>query len=180
MGLDPSELRQCFVSCWAWEKDGTPFHSCLGWSLDCWGALYPHHTHTRPLSTNPPSSFYPIQAPAYWLSKAGPPSQPFINTSHYSGTGLHKDSKEISTLFVRPEASQPFGPHKCKFRLSNLPVLIFVLKRCVHACKSISPIFQLSPKCLFWCVSFLNFQICFSGNVSEYLEKLNRWKESLA
>lgn len=52
MGLDPSELRQCFVSCWAWEKDGTPFHSCLGWGLDCWGALYPHHTHTRsPLSS---------------------------------------------------------------------------------------------------------------------------------
>lgn len=152
MGLDPSELRQCFASCWAWEKDGTPFHSCLSRGRDCWGApVPPPHTHTPvppcptppPLPTSPSSSLYPIQAPAYWLSKAGPPSQPFINTSHYSSPSLHRDSKEISTLLVRPEAPQPFGPHKCKFRLNNLSVLIFVLKRCVHACKTSSPGLQM-------------------------------------
>lgn len=138
MGLDPSELRHCFASCWAWEKDGTPFHSCLGRGPGCWGPPYPLYTHPQfPLVRlpPPPSSLHPIQAPAYLLSKAGPPSQRFINTSHYSSPSLHRDSKEISTLLVRPEAPQPFGPHKCKFRLSNLPVLIFVLKRCVHTCK---------------------------------------------
>lgn len=143
MGLDPSELRHCFASCWAWEKDGTPFHSCLGRGPGCWGPPYPLYTHPQfPLVRlpPPPSSLHPIQAPAYLLSKAGPPSQRFINTSHYSSPSLHRDSKEISTLLVRPEAPQPFGPHKCKFRLSNLPVLIFVLKRCVHTCKkTISP-----------------------------------------
>ena len=48
MGLDPSELRQCFASCWAWEKDGTPFHSCLDKARTAWGPLYPLRTH--PLS----------------------------------------------------------------------------------------------------------------------------------
>lgn len=55
MGLDPSELRQCFASCWAWEKDGTPFHSCLGRGLGCWGPLYPLYTHPPfPLVRLPP------------------------------------------------------------------------------------------------------------------------------
>lgn len=159
MGLDPSELRQCFASCWAWEKDGTPFHSCLAEAWAAGGPLYPpSHTHTHihtlvpPCSRSPPTHRHThtptlllllsIQAPAYWLSKAGPPSQPFINTSHYSSPSLHRDSKEISTLLARPEASQPFGPHKCKFRLSNLPVLIFVLKRCAHTFKILSSILK--------------------------------------
>lgn len=104
----------------------------------------PLHTPPSPLVRLPPSSLHPIQAPAYLLSKAGPPSQPFINTSHYSSPSLHRDSKEISILLVRPEAPQPFGPHKCKFRLSNLPVLIFVLKRSVYNCTTISPMLRLS------------------------------------
>lgn len=135
-------------------KRRDPFSQLPGRGLGCWGPPVPPFTHTHtytpwfPLVQDPPqhththqpfSSFYPIQAPAYWLSKAGPPSQPFINTSHYSSPSLHRDSKEISTLLARPEASQPFGPHKCKFRLSNLPVLIFVLKRCAHTFKILSP-----------------------------------------
>lgn len=56
MGLDPSEPRQCFASCWAWEKDGSPFHSCLGRGPGCRGAPYPFDTHSPPsipLSTPP-------------------------------------------------------------------------------------------------------------------------------
>lgn len=140
MGLDPSEPQQCFASCWAWEKDGSPFHSCLGRGPGCRGAPYPFDTHSPPsipLST-PPFSLHPIQAAAYLLSKAKLPFQPFINTSHYSSTSLHRDSKGIPTRLAGPSAPQPFGPYKCRFRLSNLPVLIFVLKWCVHTCKAIS------------------------------------------
>lgn len=128
------------------KKTGPLFTAASAEAWAAGGPLYPLYTHTPfPLVRLPSSSssFHPIQAPAYLLSKAGPPSQPFINTSHYSSPSLHRDSKEISTLLVRPEAPQPFGPHKCKFRLSNLPVLIFVLKRCVHNCKTISPTLQL-------------------------------------
>ena len=55
MGLDPSELRHCFASCWAWEKDGTPFHSCLGRGPGCWGPPCPLYTHPQfPLVRLPP------------------------------------------------------------------------------------------------------------------------------
>lgn len=54
MGLDPGELRQCFASCWAWEKDGSPFHSCLGLGPVCWGPPYPFYTPpATPLSVHP-------------------------------------------------------------------------------------------------------------------------------
>lgn len=93
----------------------------------------------QPLPLQPP--LFPSYSGSSLLAfKRRSPSQPFINTSHYSSPSLHRDCKGLSTLLVRPEAPQPFGPHKCKFRLSNLPVLIFVLKRCVHTCKIISPI----------------------------------------
>lgn len=140
-GLDPSELAALFCVLLGVGKRRDPF-SQLPWPRPgLLGAPVPPLTQTPrpPLSRSPPSlPSHPIQTPAYLLSKAGPPSQPFINTSHYSSPRLHRDSKEISTLLVRPEAPQPFGPHKCKFRLSNLPVLIFVLKRGVHAYKTIS------------------------------------------
>lgn len=38
----------------------------------------------------------------------------------------------------RASVPQPFGLYKCTLPLSNLPVLIFALKRCVHTCKAIS------------------------------------------
>lgn len=58
MGLDPSEPPQCFASCWAWEKDRTPFHSCLGQGLGCWGPRSPSaHNPVPPCPTPPPLLF---------------------------------------------------------------------------------------------------------------------------
>lgn len=61
MGLDPSEPLQCFASCWAWEKDGSPFHSCLGRGPGCRGAPYPFDTHPPHLSPCPP----PLLSPSH-------------------------------------------------------------------------------------------------------------------
>lgn len=75
MGLDPSELRQCFASCWAWEKDGTPFHSCLAEAWAAGGPLYPpSHTHTH---THPGSPLFKIPPNTHTHTNPSPPSIPF-------------------------------------------------------------------------------------------------------
>lgn len=109
MGLDPGELAALFCVSLGVGKRRDPFSQLPQPGPGLLGAPVPPCLTPR---LPPPSSLCPIEAPAYCLSKAGPPSQPFINTSHYSSPGLHRDSKESSTLLVRLEASQPFGPHK--------------------------------------------------------------------
>lgn len=77
MGLDPSKPRQCFASCWAWEKDGTPFHSCLGQGLGCWGPLYPLCTQPRPpLSDSPPPLSIPFRLQPTCFQKQDPLPSP--------------------------------------------------------------------------------------------------------
>lgn len=115
-------------------KRRDPFSQLPGRGPDCLGAPRTPSKLTPFLPRPPPPTpSIPFRLRHAGFQKQDPPlSWSFINTSHHSSPSLHRDSKEVSTWLVRPEAPQPFRPHKSKFRLNNPPVLIFVLKQCVY------------------------------------------------